>query len=168
MHISLIVAVADNGVIGRNGELPWHIPADLKHFKTLTMGKPMIMGRKTFESIGKPLPGRTSIVITRRGDYAPIGVIAVNTWAAAVEAATRAFKDSGEDEMMVIGGAEIYELALADADRLYLTEVHDAVEGDTVLPDLDRAHWRETSRQDHSTDDSTGPTYSFVTLERNP
>ena len=104
MYISLIVAVAENGVIGRNGELPWHIPADLKHFKSTTMGKPLIMGRKTFESIGKPLPGRTMIVITRRSDYAPDGAIITNSWAAALEAAGLTVlieSDCGEMHMAV-------------------------------------------------------------------
>ena len=170
MHISLIVAVAENGVIGRNGELPWHIPADLKHFKTTTMGKPLIMGRKTFESIGKPLPGRTSIVITRRDDFAPDGapggVIIVHSWAAALEAAKPVLKETGENEVMVIGGAEIYALALPQADRLYLTELRTAIDGDTFFPEINRADWRETSRQDHTPEEPDGLAFSFVTLER--
>ncbi len=166
MYISLIVAVAENGVIGRNGELPWHIPADLKHFKSTTMGKPLIMGRKTFESIGKPLPGRTMIVITRRSDYAPDGAIITNSWAAALEAATSILKESGEDEVMVIGGAEIYGIALEQADRLYLTEIYTAIDGDTVFPEIDRSHWREMSRQDHAPEEPDGPAFSFIVLER--
>jgi dihydrofolate reductase len=165
VHISLIVAVAENAVIGKGGELPWHIPADLKHFKELTMGKPMIMGRKTYESIGKPLPGRTSIVITRRADFAPGGVVVVNTWAEAIDAAKDTLKGSTADEIMVIGGAEIYGLALADANRLYLTEILEPIEGDTVFPNIDRTQWHETSRHDYS---SKKPAFSFITLERNP
>jgi dihydrofolate reductase len=164
IQISLIVAIAENGVIGKGGELPWHIPADLKHFKALTMGKPMIMGRKTYDSIGKPLPGRTSIVITRHPDYGPDGVITVHTWTEAIEVAMGALKDTPEDEVMVIGGAEIYGLALADAGRLYLTEIHDSIEGDTMFPDIDRTQWHEASRQEFLTET---PAFSFVTLERN-
>jgi len=164
--ISLIVAVAENGVIGRDGGLPWQISADLKHFKTLTMGKPMIMGRKTFDSIGKPLPGRTSIVITRRKDFAPDGVIVANAWPAALEAAAKTLKESDQQEVMVIGGAEIYALAMSGAKRLYVTEVHEVVEGDTVFPEIDKNRWQEIRREKHAPDNPAEPSFSFVTYEQ--
>jgi dihydrofolate reductase len=161
MRLALIAAVARNGVIGRGGDLPWRIPADLKYFKATTMGKPMIMGRRTFESIGKALPGRTSIVVTRRADFSADNVEAA---ADLDQALTIAAVPRG-DEAMVIGGGEIYAAALPRADRLYLTEVHIDAEGDVHFPALDRAQWRETSRDDHPAKDDT-PAFSFVILER--
>jgi dihydrofolate reductase len=166
LHISLIVARADNGVIGRAGGLPWHLSADLKHFKAETMGKPMIMGRKTFESIGKALPGRTSIVITRDPGYRAEGAVVVHDWDGAVAAARAALEETGGAEVMVIGGAQIYALALAYADRLYVTEVHRAVDGDTVFPEIDPAHWREVSREDFEPQTEGGPAFSFVAFEK--
>jgi dihydrofolate reductase len=166
VRISLIVARADNGVIGRAGGLPWHLSADLKHFKAETMGKPMIMGRKTFESIGKALPGRTSIVITRAAGYRAEGAVVAHDWDGAVAAARAALEETGGAEVMVIGGAQIYALALAQADRLYVTEVHRAIEGDTVFPAIDAARWREVSREDRAPETETGPAFSFVVLDR--
>ena len=166
LHISLIVAVADNGVIGRNGDLPWHVPADLKHFKTVTMGKPLIMGRKTFESIGKPLPGRTMIIITRDSSYQAEGITVSDNWDGAIAAARATLGNADDSEVMVIGGAEIYALAFPHADRLYLTEIHETIEGDTVFPEFDRTQWRETAREDHESEGSNGPAFSFVSLER--
>jgi dihydrofolate reductase len=166
LHISLIVARADNGVIGRAGGLPWHLSADLKHFKAETMGKPMIMGRKTFESIGKALPGRTSIVITRDPGYRAEGAVVVHDWDGAVAAARAALEETGGAEVMVIGGAQIYALALAYADRLYVTEVHRAVDGDTVFPEIDPARWREVSREDFEPQTEGGPAFSFVAFEK--
>lgn len=159
MRISLIVAVAENGVIGRDGDLPWRIAADLKFFKETTTGHPIVMGRKTHQSIGRALPGRTNIVITRDPDFAGDDIVVVGD----LEAALAAAGDAGE--VMVIGGAQIYELALPRADRVYLTEVHIAADGDTRFPDLDRGLWRETARVDHPADGGT-PAFSFVTLER--
>lgn len=158
--ISLIVAVAENGVIGRNGDLPWRIPADLKFFKAKTMGKPIVMGRKTWQSIGRPLPGRDNIVVTRdRGFVAP-GAIVVADFASALTAAAKA------PEVMVIGGAEIYEAALPHADRIYLTEVHAAPAGDTHMRAFDKSVWREVAREDHEAEGDM-PGFSFVTLDRN-
>lgn len=154
--IAAIAAVSENGVIGREGKLPWHIPADLKHFKKITMGKPIIMGRKTFESIGKPLPGRTNIIVSRTlPDAAPDLESAI---ARAKEIAER----DGVDEIMIIGGGEIFRQALPVTERVYLTIIEDDIEGDAFFPDLDDRDWREVSK-DHLVGD---PSLSFVTLER--
>ncbi len=162
--ISFVVARADNGVIGRDNALPWHLPADLKHFKRLTVGKPVVMGRKTFESIGKPLPGRHNIVLTRDAGWRAEGVTVVANLAEAVAAAGLDPKTRAE-EVMIIGGAAVYAEALPIATRVYLTEVHAAPEGDTSLPPFDPARWRETAREDHPAEEGR-PAYSFVTLER--
>ncbi len=161
MRLALIAAVARNGVIGRGGDLPWRIPADLKYFKATTMGKPMIMGRRTFDSIGKALPGRTSIVVTRQSGFQAAGVEVAGDLDRAVEIAA----GLGAEEAMVIGGGEIYAAALPRADRLYLTEVHIEAEGDVYFPPLDRSQWRELSRDDHPAEGET-PAFSFVILER--
>ncbi len=161
MRLALIAAVARNGVIGRGGDLPWRIPADLKYFKATTMGKPMIMGRRTYDSIGKALPGRISIVVTRQSGFQAAGVEVAGDLDRAVEIAA----GLGAEEAMVIGGGEIYAAALPRADRLYLTEVHIEAEGDVYFPPLDRSQWRELSRDDHPAEGDT-PAFSFVTLER--
>lgn len=166
MRISLIVAAARNGAIGRGGALPWHLPADLKRFKQLTLGKPILMGRKTFDSIGRPLPGRANIVITRDRSYAPAGVTVVHGFDDALGKAREAAKQLGADEIVVIGGADIFRLALPVADRLHLTEVHADVRGDTFFPAFDRAEWAETLREDRKSDGADGMAYSFVVLER--
>jgi dihydrofolate reductase len=140
-RVSLIAAVAANGVIGRDGALPWHLPEDLKRFKALTLGHHIVMGRKTYESIGRLLPGRTTVIVTRRHDYAVPGAIVA---ASLAEAIARCAED---DEVFVIGGAQIYQAALPLADRLYLTEVKAAVDGDTCFPAFDRRQWRERSRE---------------------
>lgn len=165
MILSLIVARAANGVIGNNGALPWHISADLKHFKALTVGKPVIMGRKTFTSIGKPLPGRHNIVMTRDASWRVGGVTVAANLAEAVAAAGLDPR-ARADEIMVIGGATIYAEALPSARRVYLTEVHAAPVGDTVLPPFDPAQWHEVARVDYPAQHEH-PGYSFVTLERN-
>jgi dihydrofolate reductase len=156
-EIVFVVARADNGVIGRDGGLPWHLPADLRRFKTLTTGLPMVMGRTTFESFPAPLPGRRHIVLTRdRGWSAP----------GAETAATReeALALAGAPVVAVIGGAQIYALFLDIADRIELTEVHAAPPGDTAMPDPGPG-WRETAREDHAAEGGR-PAYSFVTLVR--
>jgi dihydrofolate reductase len=150
--ITLIVARADNGVIGRDGKLPWHLPADLKRFKALTMGKPMIMGRKTFESLPGLLPGRRHIVLTR-GGWSAAGAEVAHDIASALALA-------GE-EASVIGGAEVFALFEPHADRWELTEVHEDVKGDTMMPPPDPVQWRETAREIYGG-------YSFVTLEKAP
>jgi dihydrofolate reductase len=160
MKLSLIVAMADNHVIGHNNRLPWHLPADLKHFRAITLGKPVLMGRKTWESIGRPLPGRTNIVITRNADYLAADCVVVHSLDEALRAAGSAA------EVMVIGGAELYRQALPQADTLYLTLVHGEFEGDTRFPDWQPDDWRETKRIDHGPDDRNPHAYSFITLER--
>ncbi len=166
MRLALIVAVAENRVIGRDNRLPWRIPADLRHFKATSMGKPVIMGRKTFQSIGRPLAGRTNIVISRDPTFAADGVAVAGDFEAALECADRSAARAGIDEVMVIGGAEIYAEALARADRIYLTEVHRAVDGDVHFPEIDRDQWRESRREDHPAATPDGPAYSFVVLDR--
>lgn len=165
MKLSMIVAVAENGVIGRNNALPWYLPNDLKYFKQTTMGKPVIMGRKTYESIGKPLPGRTNIVITRQADYQPEGVKVVNSVEAARELAESVCLIDGQDEAMIMGGAEIYALALPHTDRLYLTEVHADVEGDAFFPEYDKSLWQEVAREDFAAEGPNPYNYSFVVYE---
>ena len=157
MIVALVVARADNGVIGRDNALPWRIPADLQHFKRLTLGKPVVMGRRTFESIGKPLPGRENIVLTRDPDWRADGVT--------VSAALADALAADVPEIAIIGGAQVYADAMPFATHVHLTEVHAAPEGDTLLPPFDPADWRETGREDHAADGET-PGYSFVTLER--
>ncbi len=138
MQISIIAAMAENGVIGRDGQLPWHLKADLQRFKRLTMGHTIIMGRKTWESIGRPLPGRRMVVVTRQNGYQAEGVQV----AASLDDALALARLAGDEEAFIIGGAEIYRLALPLADRLYLTRVLAPVEGDTTFPEFDASHWR--------------------------
>ncbi|WP_417465101.1 dihydrofolate reductase [Kordiimonas sp.] len=157
--ISMIVAMGENRLIGRDNGLPWHLPADLKFFKATTMGKPMIMGRKTFDSIGRPLPGRRTIVVTRNADWSHEGV-------EVAPSLDDAFKFAeGEDEVMVVGGAQIYKQALAKADRLYVTEVALSPEGDAYFPEISDAEWGVASRESHPAEADT-PAYSFVTYDR--
>lgn len=163
MILTLVVARADNGVIGRDNALPWHLPADLRHFKRLTVGKPVVMGRRTFESIGRPLPGRHNIVLTR-SDWTAAGVTVAANLAEAVAAAGMQ-AGARPDEIMIIGGAAVYADALPSARRVHVTEVRITPDGDTVLPPFDPAVWRETVREDHAAADDA-PGYSFVTLER--
>lgn len=147
MKLSIIVAAAKNGVIGCNNQLPWHLPQDLKYFKSVTLGKPVIMGRKTYDSIGKPLPGRTNIVITRKkGWLAADGVIVTNSFDQALLAAKGVLDAESSDEAVVIGGAEVYLSALALADRVYLTRVDTEPAGDAFFGELDEAEWRLDSR----------------------
>ena len=162
----MIVAMTKDRVIGWRGGLPWRIPGDLKHFKSLTIGKPVIMGRKTHVSIGVALPGRPNIVITRDPGYASEGVAVAHGLDEALSLAQGLAEEGGEDEAMIIGGAEIYRMALAQAERLYVTEVHAAVAGDTFFPDTPADAWREVSRQDHEAEGTGSPPYSFVVLER--
>ena len=161
MRISLIVAMSENRVIGRDNDLPWHLSDDLKRFKALTMGKPILMGRKTYFSIGKPLPGRTNVVITRDRTLSIDGVTVVYGLDEAIEAAA----DEGAAECMIIGGAQIYDQSLALVDRIYLTEVHDTVDGDAFFPVLVPSDWREISRENRDAE-GTNPSYSFVELDR--
>ncbi len=165
VRCALIVAMAENRVIGRDGGLPWRLSADLKRFKALTMGKPIVMGRKTYESIGRPLPGRANIVVSGKPEFTAEGVIHVRSIADALRRAEAIAADDGVDEIMVIGGAAIYEATLPHADRIYLTEVHQTVNGDTWFPEFDRGSWREVDRTDCAAA-GDAPAFSFVLLER--
>lgn len=157
----MIAAMADNRIIGADNDMPWHLPADLKHFKATTMGKPVLMGRKTYESIGRALPGRTNIVITSNKSYSLADAIVVNS----VEAAMR--EAAVFDEVMIIGGGSIYQSMLSQATRLYLTFIDLQVDGDTQFPDYEtNANWQELSREAHQKDDKNPYDYTFVTLER--
>ena len=162
MKIIFHLARADNGVIGKDGRLPWRISADLKRFKANTMGKPMIMGRRTFESFPSPLPGRRHIVLTRSRDWEPEGAEIAHSKAEAL-----AMVGDDVEEVAIIGGAEIYALFLDIADRIELTEVHIEPDGDTHIAGFDPDIWAETAREDHPAEGES-PAYSFVTLERHP
>ena len=166
MLLSIIVAQSQNRVIGINNKLPWYLPEDLKYFKQITQGKPIIMGRKTYESIGRPLPGRTNIVITRDTQYQLPGIKVVHTLEQALELAEQQALIDGSEEALVIGGSEIYALTLPQADRLYLTQVHAEVPGDAFFPALDRDQWQEELRQDFSADGPNPYDYSFIVYQR--
>jgi dihydrofolate reductase len=160
-RIALVVAVSRNGVIGRDGGLPWHISSDLKRFKAITMGKPVIMGRKTWESLPKrPLPGRPNIVVTRQANYAADGAIVVADVAAAISAA------GDVEEIAVIGGGEIYRVVFPRADRIYLTEVDMDVAGDTHFPKLATGEWREVARETHPAAPNDSASFVLRTLDR--
>lgn len=161
--ISLIVAKADNGVIGRDNKMPWHIPAELQYFKARTLGKPIIMGRKTFASLGRVLPGRPHVVISRSAQSLPEQCYGVTSLE---EAITTAQSLTEGDEVVVIGGAEIYRQALPLVDRLYITEVHLTPEGDTFFPELNPDDWQETDREDVSVSAASAIAYSIVTYQR--
>lgn len=164
--LAIIVAVAENRVIGRDNALPWHLPEDLRHFKRVTMGKPIVMGRRTFESIGKPLPGRTNIVVTRNLAFQAPGAEVVSSVAEAITLARHTAGRDGVAEAVVIGGAEIYAAVLPQADRLYVTEVHARVEGDAKLPSIDWTQWREVSREYHAAESGQRHAFSIVCYER--
>lgn len=162
MKISLIVAVAENGVIGHNNQLIWHLPNDLKQFRRLTTGHCIIMGRKTFDSIGKPLPNRTSVIISRNPDFQVEGCITVDS----LEKAILKAREIESEDAFIIGGAEIYRLSLPLADKIYLTEVHSSFEGDALFPTIDKNVWQETKRENFETDEKHLYKYSFVELEK--
>lgn len=166
MKVALIVAAADNRCIGKDNKLPWHLPEDLKYFKRVTLGKPVIMGRKTFESIGKPLPGRTNIVITNNAGYAREGINVTTSLNAALQVAQQLASADGKEEVMVIGGAGIYALALPRADRLYYTRVHATVNGDAFFPEVNWRDWKLVAQEDHTAADNNPFAYSFCTYDR--
>nr|AIA11423.1 Dihydrofolate reductase [uncultured bacterium] len=159
--VSLLVAYAHNGVIGKDNDLPWYLPADLKRFKELTTGKTVVMGRKTFDSIitrnGKPLPNRTNVVITRDPSYHAEGAEVVHTIQDAL---------TGSDEVFVIGGAEIFKQALPLADQIYATEIDADIEGDVYFPEIDKSVWRQAARESHQADEKNRYNYSYVTYEK--
>ena len=160
MIITIVAAIARNGVIGQDNQLPWHLPADLRHFRQLTLGKPVIMGRKTFESIGKPLPGRDNIVISRQKDYEVLGARVVPSIADALN------ETGSAAEAMVIGGAMIYELVLPLCQRMQLTLVDADIPGDSRFPAYDAREWDEVARDHHPADAENDYDYSFITLKR--
>lgn len=171
MRLAMIVAAAENHVIGRDNDLPWHLPNDLKYFKATTMGKPIVMGRKTYDSIGRPLPGRPNIVITRNTEWqvAPEhrdAVTVVSSVEEALAAANRVAEEAGVEEVMVIGGAEIYRMLFDQADRLYLTRVHGEVEGDACFPELAASDWRQVSAERHTACARNPFDYSFFVYDR--
>lgn len=157
-QLSIIVAVATNNVIGLNNTLPWHLPEDLKRFKALTMGHHIIMGRKTYESLGRLLPGRTTVIVTRNQKYAVDGAIVVHSLEEAIEASNH------DDEVFLIGGAELYALGLAYAHRLYITEVKGEYTGDAYFPTIDYSSWQEISREQHVSINNLQ--YCYIVYER--
>jgi dihydrofolate reductase len=164
MKIALIVATSQNNVIGLDNQLPWHLPEDLKYFKAVTMGKPILMGRKTYDSIGRPLPGRDNIVLTRDTNWTADGVEVVNDLDAAIAASEKACKAAGADELMIIGGEQIYRKFLPLANKLYLTKVEAEVEGDAYFPAIDSNQWRQVAEK---IPEKVGNySYRFVVLER--
>ena len=164
--LTIVVATAQNRAIGLNGKMPWHIPEDLKYFKAVTTGHPIIMGRKTFQSIGRPLPGRTNIVITRDQDYQAEGITVTHSLEQAIEVAKTVAQKNGVREVMVIGGAEIYALALPFTNKIHRTEIHAETDGDAFFPELIASEWQEISRKPGEVTASDGTTYSFVVFER--
>jgi len=166
VRVAFVVAKSRNGVIGKDGRLPWHLPADLQYFKRVTLGKPVIMGRKTYESIGRPLPRRTNIVVTRDRSWSAPGVTVAADVPTAFALAYEDAHRTGVDEVMVIGGAEIFNQTLDRADRIYLTEVHADFAGDAYWTLDLPSGWRETARERHPAEAPGGPEYSFVIWDR--
>jgi dihydrofolate reductase len=159
MTVTIVVAIAENYAIGRNNQLLWHMPADLKHFKQITSGHTVIMGRRTYDSVGKPLPNRRNIIITRQDITIP-GCEVVKSVEDALELC------ASEDEVFIVGGAEIYKLAMNKTDRIYLTIIHHSFDADSFFPEIDYMEWKEVSREDHPADEKHKYSYSFITLER--
>jgi dihydrofolate reductase len=165
--LALVAARARNGVIGRDGAMPWRLPAEMALFKATTMGKPVIMGRKTWDSFPKkPLPGRTNIVLTRDGSFEAAGAVVCENLTEAMQIGREQAEDDGVDEVCIIGGATLYALALPKARRIYLTEVEADIDGDTVFPAFDETQWREVSREHHGTDDANPYPFTLRVLEK--
>ena len=165
LPVSMIVATTRNQVIGRNNQMPWHLPADLRYFKQRTLGKPIIMGRKTWESLGRPLPGRLNIVITQQADTVFEGAEVFADWQVAIQRGQEWAREQGVDEVMVIGGGQLYQQALALAQRVYLTRIDLELEGDTFFPVLDAQQWQQTDAQVHPAQDQE-PGYTFEVWQR--
>jgi dihydrofolate reductase len=163
----MIVAMADNNIIGKNNDMPWHLPADLAYFKKITLGKPIIMGRKTFESIGRPLPGRRNIVISRDKSYQAMGIDVVHSVERALALVNGSVENNAVDEIMVIGGGAIYRHCLAQADRLYVTHIKANIEGDTQFPDYDDGTWLKVNSEVRLSDDKNLYPLDFCIYERN-
>lgn len=167
MRKALIVAMSRNRVIGRDNKLPWYLPGDLRYFKQATMGKPIIMGRKTWDSIGRPLPGRMNVVISRNPQWeAPAGTVAASSLDEALVKAEAQAEIEGGDEVMIIGGGQIYAEALPLIDRIYITQVHAEIEGDAFFPEVNWDDWEEIGREDFSASDNNPYDYSFVVYQR--
>ena len=164
--VVLIAAVADNGVIGRGGGLPWRLKSDLRNFRAVTMGKPVVMGRKTYLSIGKPLAGRTNIVMSRNRDFAAPGVVVAPGIEAALEVARADARRRSADAVAVIGGAELYAHVIGTADRLVITRVHLCPEGDTMFPVIDPERWREVERSEHDPGPDDAAAFTVLVYER--
>lgn len=160
MILSIVVAIAENNAIGKDNQLLWHLPADLKHFKDITSGHTIIMGRKTYDSIGRPLPNRRNIVITRNRELDLPGTEVTNSLDEALQLC------AAEEEVFIIGGAELYKHALEATDRIYLTRVHHSYDADTFFPEIAHGTWKETSIENHQPDEKNGLAYTFSTLER--
>lgn len=159
MIVTIVVAIAENYAIGKNNRLLWHMPADLRHFKQITTGHTVIMGRKTYDSVGKPLPNRRNIIVTRQ-DITIEGCQVVKSIDDALVLC------QSEQEVFIVGGAEIYKMAMSKTDRIYLTIIHHSFDADTVFPEIDYTEWREAAREDHQPDEKNKFPYSFITLER--
>jgi len=154
--ISIIVAIGKNRVIGKDNQLIWHLPADLKRFKQITMGHSMIMGRKTFESIGKALPGRTTVIVTRDKNYKQVNCLVANSTEQAIEIC------KNDSEIFIVGGAQIFEKAIALTDKIYLTQIHESFDGDVFFPALNEDEWKIISQEDHTADEKNKYDYSFI------
>jgi dihydrofolate reductase len=165
LPLSLIAALGENRVIGTNNSMPWHLPADFKYFKATTLGKPIIMGRKTWDSLGRPLPGRLNLVVTRQNDLTLEGAEVFTSLAEAIARAEDWAQEQGVDEVMLIGGAQLYAQGLAQADRLYLTRVDLSPEGDAWFPEFDESEWILVSKEEHPALDDK-PAYAFEVWER--
>ncbi|MBT2630767.1 dihydrofolate reductase [Bacillus sp. ISL-101] len=159
--ISLIVAMDQNRVIGKNNKLPWHLPADLQYFKKVTMGHPIVMGRKTFESIGRVLPGRENVIVTRNQEFKAEGCVVLHDIAQ-----IKMFADNHDEEVFVIGGAEIFKEILPFTDRLYITEIHETFEGDTFFPEIDENEWDEISSNPGEIDGKNRFAHDFIILQK--
>ena len=166
MKYAIVVAKSSNAVIGIDNGLPWHLPEDLKQFKAVTLGHPMIMGRRTYDSIGRPLPGRTTIVVTRNREWVADNVLVAQSIVEAKQLAEREAKIMGVDTVMVVGGANIYEQVLPRADLLYVTEVHIQVDGDAYFPDVDLSVWEQQSRVDAESQHEPFVGFSFITYHK--
>jgi dihydrofolate reductase len=165
-RLSILVAMAQNRVIGKGNALPWRLPSDLKRFKALTMGHPIVMGRKTYESIGKPLPGRTCIIVTRQSGYEVEGAIVVDSVAEALGACYKKTTSDTEAESFIIGGTEIFRQTLPLCDRLYITEIQRDFDGDVLFPVFNHDEWREISREKYHLGEDNGLEYDFIVLDR--
>jgi dihydrofolate reductase len=163
--IALVVAIGENGAIGRGGNLPWHLSTDLRYFRKVTLGKPIVMGRLTFESFGRPLDGRINIVLTRNAAFDAPGTVQAYNLDEALDLARKEAKRSGADEIMIVGGDDVFREVLPKASRIYLTEVHASPDADTWF-DFDRSPWREISRERHEPSPKDDHAFSFVVLER--